>query len=396
MNFIKRYLSVIIPGVIFVVGIFVLVLTFIFNAALMKDMKARKSQAATINSLIARAPSAEQYKREAAYQKQHEEDARAVESLFLQSTLRELVSYRIFPAPKDTSRQIYDEFSRNYRAAIEEMVAAVSGVDAPSDSEISSKQSATRTKRTTGEEDPIVEALCRNKAASNPVYMNPQIFPWYDIWYKYSFVNETKAIEDCWNSQVALWVYQDIVDSVSAVNLNSKSVFASPVKRLIGVMFTQSADVSSKSVGGRRAANLILDMPYYITEDSKPILTDASFTGRVGDNSTIDVIQFSVSVVVAVDKIPDFVTALCSSKTHQFKGWDGESPEQNYVHNQITILDWNSQPIIPTSAEHKLYRYGEKAVVQWTATCEYLFARKAYTDVIPESIKESMLKQSKR
>ena len=400
MNFIKRYISIIIPAAIFIVGIGMLVLTFFSNTSLNDEVKKSVSMWKQVSSLASQTPSAEQYKVEAAYQKMHEEDATTIENMFLQSTMRELISYKIFPKPKDTSRQIFTEYSTKYRNAIELMVQNVGGVDAPSDKEIEALNAASKTRISRGkksDEDPILEALCRNKAAANPVYMNPRIFPWYDFWYDYYFVSENIAVQDCWNSQVALWVYQDVVDSIKMANGDAKSVFASPVKRLLAVSFMNRADQVSYGVstGSKKVKTNITDQPHYITEDSAPILIASSFTGRKGDNETLDVIHFSVSVVVAVDKIPDFVSALSSIKMHKFAGWDGQQTPQTFSRNQITILDWSSIPVVKDEAAHKLYRYGDQAVVQWTATCEYIFARQAYADIMPDVIKD-IIKGSKK
>ncbi|ARN57608.1 hypothetical protein [Sedimentisphaera salicampi] len=390
MNFLKRYLTIIIPSAIALAGLVVLVLTWLSNSALKEKMQDSVSMGSQVRRLSSQTPSAEQYKVEASYQKMHEEDAATIENMFLQTTMKELISYQIFPKPDDTSRQLFTDYSKQYRAAVEKMVEDAGGVDAPSEQEIKNVKAAReRRSRTEEGEDPIVEALCRNKAASNPVYMNPRNFPWYDFWHKYEFVSENIAVQDCWNSQVALWVYKDVVKSVKTANADAQSVFASPVKRLLAVRFQKRAD-NVDYVSRGTGKSKIIDEPYYVTENNKPILVASSVTNRVGDNETLDVIHFSVSVVIEKSKIPEFVEELCSEKMHKFYGWDGNQQEKTYQGNQITILDWSSMPIIRDDRAHEYYRYGDKSVVQWTASCEYIFARKAYEEIIPESIKTKM------
>ncbi len=389
MDFIKRYLSIIIPGAILVVGLVFVVLMFVVNSGVSAQMEQSVSTGRNVTQLAASVPSKDQPQVEAAYQSRHEEDADRIEQLFLAATTRELVAYNIFPKPVDTSRQIFTNFGIAYRKAIEEMIVGMSAADAPSVSEISAVTASTGTRTRSEESDLIVDAYCKDKALKAKVYAAPTILPWFDFWRDYKFVSERIAVDDCWNSQVALWVYQDVAETIKQLNQDSRSIMDGPVKRLVGISFNQSAD---GAVSARGARSVTMDLPGYVTEQSPPFLVSDTWTTRES-NEDIDVIHFSVSVIVAVDKVPEFMKSLCSVKSHLFYGWDGKSPAKECQRNQITVLSFNTVPVDRENDFNKYYRYGKSAVVQWTGVCEYIFARKAYDEVMPQTIKDKITGQ---
>jgi hypothetical protein len=385
MDFLKRYLSIVIPASILLVGVVFIVLTFIVNGSVAEEMDKSISTGRRVSTLASQVPSEQQPAVEKQYQDKHEEDANRIEQLFVDTTTRELISYNIFPEPIDTSRQLFTNFGNEYREAIEELVDSMNAVDAPSDSEISAVIAGTGTRSRAEENELIIEAYCKDRALKAKVYASPTILSWFDFWRDYKFVSQNIAVQDCWNSQVAYWVYEDVIDTVNQLNAQSNSIFDAPLKRIVGVSFTQSADGTARK--GMKTATI--DQPRYITEENPSMLVAETWTTRKSDEN-IDVIHFSLSVIVAVDKVPDFMKALCSSKTHLFRGWDGEAQPKECKRNQITILKFDSVPVDRLSDEHKYYRYGKSAVVQWTGACEYIFSRQAYEPVMPESIRQKI------
>ena len=69
-----------------------------------------------------------------------------------------------------------------------------------------------------------------------------------------------------------------------------------------------------------------------------------SFTGRVS-NDEIDVVHFSVVVVVSSKAIIPFMRELCSAKEHKFMGFTGQEPAKVFKHNQITVLESRVKPV---------------------------------------------------
>lgn len=391
MDFIKRYLSIIIPGAILVVGLVFVVLMFMVNSGVSADVKDSISKGNMVMQLAGDVPPKEQLTIESSYQGKHQEDADKIEQMFLATTTRALISYDVFPKPLDTSRQIFTNYGKSYEKAIEAIIASMSAADAPSEAEIAAVTASTGNRSRTEESDLIVDAFCKDKALKAKVYASPTLLPWFDFWRNYNFVSQKIAIEDCWNSQVAFWVYEDITESVNALNKDARSIMDGPLKRIIGINFMQSAD----NTMARTSRNITMDVPSYITEKNPPILIEDSWTARKC-NEDVDVIHFSLSVVVAVDKVPDFMKSLCSAKTHKFSGWDGKASAKECSRNQITILSFNTVPIDRLDQNHKFYRYGSSAVVQWTGVCEYIFARKAYDPIMPESIKMKISGQTEQ
>ena len=385
MNFIKRYLSIIIPAAILLVAVVFIALTFIVNGGVASEMEKSISTGRRVSSLASQVPSEQQPAIEKQYQDKHEEDAQRIKQLFTETTTRQLISYDIFPEPVDTSRQLFTNYGNDYRAKIEELVASMNAVDAPSDSEISALLAGTGQRARTEENNLIVEAYCKDRALKAKVYASPNILSWFDFWYKYKFVSQNIAVIDCWNSQVAYWIYEDVVETVNQLNESSRSIVDAPLKRIVGVSFTQSADGQVQ----RGAKTSTIDQPIYITEETPSIFVAETWTNRRCDEN-VDVIHFSLSVIVAVDEMPQFMEALCSSKTHTFMGWDGQAQPKECERNQITILKFDTVPVERDSDQHKYYRYGKNAVVQWTGVCEYVFSREAYESVMPESIKEKI------
>jgi hypothetical protein len=78
--------------------------------------------------------------------------------------------------------------------------------------------------------------------------------------------------------------------------------------------------------------------PSYVTS-AKDAMTNPC-TGRFCSEE-LDVVHFNVVVVVGADDVMPFMQELCRARTHKFRGFYGDLPEQTYKHNQITILESN-------------------------------------------------------
>ena len=61
---------------------------------------------------------------------------------------------------------------------------------------------------------------------------------------------------------------------------------------------------------------------------------------------------------------------------------------KTFRHNQITILQSDIRPVVFTNEEHKLYRYGDDAVVQLDLICEYIFDKGGYDAIKPKWVKQ--------
>lgn len=374
-----------------------------------------------IESLATEAPSARQYEQTKIAMDKLVEQVNQVDQLAKQDSQRLLLSYKIFPKPKETSQLIYSEFGDEFRRSLEGLIQDIRGLDAPSEVELSKdmgpeasrvirvQPGTIRDKSTQS----LIDAICTKRAGELGVYANPKLFSWYGFWEKYKFEGEERAIRDCWNTQVAYWVYEDIFATIKALNGTSGSVFSSPVKRLVGIRFsgpvifqktgTSMSDYGYSS-GGFEGTR---DNPLYILDPVKAMSSGGvspmyMMGGEGGSNAAqawtqrycspdIDVIHFYLGVVVDNRSVMSFLRELCSEKTHKFRaGFAANGKETEFKHNSIMVLGSSIDPVEMTNEEHQMYRYGPNAVVTLMLDCEYIFHRAGYDPIQPEPIKKDL------
>ncbi|MBL7187790.1 MAG: hypothetical protein ISS70_15825 [Phycisphaerae bacterium] len=373
----------------------------------------------------------------------HGNDANEISDLGRQSTMRDLLSYDIFPEidVNNFSGLIFVEFGQKFRAGIEGLIESVNGRDCPTQVEIdvgleASSASTNRRRGMFGAGDPysmgpagaagpmprgrlgslpgmrgprsqidlkIVDQMCQKRAASAFVYVNPSDIGGYDHWLDYKYdVNMVPAVKDAWYHQLAYWVTEDIFNAIAATNAGHESLLTAPVKRFQSLSFTmglkrpgsrRTSKAVIRSLGGRRASQQKdeeSDRPAYVVED-RDGLTE-SLTGRYSvAEGAIDVIHFSITAVVAQKDILLFMQELCSAKEHQFSGYpEGSQPPQTFKHNQITILESKIGALNPDDMLHYYYRYGDDAVVVLDLICEYIFNKAGYEPIVPQAIKDML------
>jgi hypothetical protein len=192
---------------------------------------------------------------------------------------------------------------------------------------------------------------------------------------------------------MAYWMLEDVVTTVRTMNQDADSVLDSPVKRIMSVVFTQSRGGRSMIGRGRRAiVPKDKQTPNYVTS-IRNAMTGTPCTGRFSSPdpaATTDVMHFEVTVVVKAAAQMHFMQELCSAKTHKFRGWYGDQPEQTYRHNQISILESTITPVDRESFDHSGFQYGEDEVVSVDLICEYLFYVPAYAEIQPKEIGEDI------
>ncbi len=373
-------------------------------------------------------------------QEGHAKDANEIAVLAERSTQRELLSYDIFLDPNIFSTLVFQEFGQRYREAIDDILTRANAGDCPTEAEIERglEESAVNSRlrrgrsyrgmgspgvpsvrplgmpsrglpgsrgllgrsRRLGElESMIVDEICRERAKSISVYANPADLSGYDFWADYKLAIEpNQAVEDCWYFQLAYWVITDIFDTISAVNSEYDSVLTAPVKRLMQMSFNMGLrrPGASRMFRGRgrgrrspRTSTDEVDKPTYVisVDDGLTI----SCTGRLSnDANNIDVIHFNIAVVINTKSVLPFMQQLCSAKEHKFKGFSGDELEKTFKHNQITVLETKFR-----SAEdepYSLYDYGEDPVVELDLICEYIFNKKGYEEIKPETVTEKQLR----
>ncbi|UCF42976.1 MAG: hypothetical protein JSV99_10385 [Planctomycetota bacterium] len=390
LSFFKNYSSLLVPAIIFLVGVLLFIPTQLMSSRL-RERIARESVSTgrQVKSLSKNIVARDQWQIEQEYQQAYQRDANQAALLAKQSSQRELLSYKIFPEPKDTSTLIFKEFGQRYRGAIDELITRVNARDCPTESELqrnlqSSSGFSLRggrgfAGRLSEVDTTITDVICKEKAQSASVYANPADLAGYEFWDEYQYFGRVEAIEDCWYWQLACWIIEDVADTIGALNSGSNSVFTSPVKRLLDISF--AGDVMGGAKKGSASSP-----PAYVLSLGEGFAEPC--TGRFTDDD-IDVVHFNVVVVVGAKAVLPFMQQLCSAKEHRFSGSFGEEQERVYKHNQITVLESTISPVGREDTNHLLYRYGEDAVVELDLVCEYIFNKSGYDEIKPESIKKA-------
>jgi len=395
LSFIKDYSSLVVPAVIVAVAVVIFVLTQLVSSKLRErvEKESISQRGNKISSLIKSAVSNNQWEHEQQYQDAYERDANQIALLVKQTTERELLSYKIFPEPKDPSPLIFVEFGQRFRAGIEQLVASIKGGECPTEAELGKNLPTgspwgSRTGRRSNEVDSTIkEELCQVKAKSASVYCNPTALAGYKFWeeYKYYDIGKEESVRQCWYWQLGYWIMEDVINTIAAMNSTSENVLTSPVKRFLSIDFAPERQVLMGSKAGTEG------MPRYVLSGENSLVEP--YTRRYcNDDDDIDIVHFRLVVLVSAKAVLPFMTELCSAKEHKFSGFSGQEPKQTFRHNQITILESNIRSINREAVEHELYRYGDAAVVELDLTCECLFSRIGYEEIKPESIKKELAK----
>jgi hypothetical protein len=345
-----------------------------------------------IRSMLKSSPSAGQVAVEKRYQEEFQQDANLIQRLSVQCTQRELLSYDLFPQPKDTSVLLFTRFGEKYRQGIEGLTQKLNARDCPTADELSVARQASNSSRLSrlspsgGTSLRIEEEICLARAKAASVYANPLSIGGYEFWKTYKYSDIETSVKDCWYWQIGYWIIEDVFSTVNAMNAGSDCVLNSPVKRIEGVGFV-TPDTLIGGTGTIGTASQ--EKPKYVTKPEEQ-LTE-SFTGRIS-NADIDVVHFSMVVVLSNKAIIPFMRELCSAKEHKFTGFTGQEPQRIFKHNQITILESRVKPLYVASEGHQHYRYGTGSVVEVELVCEYIFNKKGYEAIKPELTKNPAAK----
>ena len=322
MDFLKKHAMFLIPAAITVAAVLLFVATSLMRAGINDEMQKRIGEGKTVKSLAGKAVSARQSEEEKQYQDAHEADAAAISALVVQSSQRQLLSYKVFPKPQGTSRQIFSMFAEAQKKAFEALLDDIGALDAPSNNEIDKVAGINSTNRVNigsrtrrpntsirdeqSSREQITELVCKTRAEQIPVYASPSALSGYDFWEDYTVEDIEDATEKSWYCQLAYWIQKDIVDTIKKINADSTCVSDSPAKRLLDVSF---ADTTGGFGRRGKTQNATADVrPSYVASIQDGLT--ASCTARIG-NDEIDVVHFNVDVIVSTKAILSFMQKLC-------------------------------------------------------------------------------------
>jgi hypothetical protein len=426
LGFLKNNLALLVPIGIALVAILMFVPTTLLSGKLRKQIDEQSVKASReIDTLIREVNEAVQAEALEPYIKAYEQDAKDMNDLIVHSTMRELLDYKVFADPNQTSQLVFDPFRQKFLAGVETMLKNLKAGAPPTDVEINAALESSspwrsasgrnrmsmgmgmgRTGNTQGQfnrgwsfrrmndtDRKIVEKVCEDRAKGIKAYANPVDLSGYVYWSDWKFEDWDKATRDAWYWQMAYWMLEDVVATVQAMNQEADHVLNSPVKRIMSVQFTQSR--AGRSMIGRGRRTVVpkdKQTPNYVTS-IRNAMAGSPCTGRFSSSdpaATMDVMHFEVTVVVRAAEVMHFMQELCSAKTHKFRGWYGDQPEQTYKHNQISILESTITPVDREDFDHSGFQYGEDEVVSVDLICEYLFYVPAYAKIQPKIIGEDI------
>lgn len=422
LSIFRNNLSLLVSIILTVIALVLFVPTRLFSGRLRDQIQQQSiGQAQKIKRMDH--ISAKQWEVEKEYQQAYANDANQIARLIEESTKRELLSYKIFPEPKDRSALIFEEFGKRFRTGVEGLVAGMNSCECPTQAELekalerSTARSRTdrRTETATRSlgvgsmtesyrdlygggaygmisqiDSTIVEEVCLDKAKSGRVYTLPTDISGYEFWGTYEYKGVDEAVKDCWYWQLGYWIIEDIIATIDACNSGSQSVLTSPVKRLMGANFTLTVRAvgTSRYRRGTRTRERGDDKPAYVLSAYDGLVSPPC-TGRYS-NDEIDVMHFDVTVVVSADAVLSFMKELCSAKEHKFSGFFGQQPQETFMHNQISILESSVKAVDRENLLHRLYRYGDDAVVELDLICEYIFNKASYEEIKPKAVIEAL------
>lgn len=420
LTFVRNYSSFILPLFLTVVVLILLAVNKVMSSGLKSKIQKESVQLGrSIHDYLPQEISSRQWRVEKKYQDSIEADANAISALEKQTTERELLSYGLFPQPTDTSALIFEQYGRKYRQGIEDLIARYGARGCPTpmeiakavqqsrpvDSEVTDSFSYVANVRSGSmdrAERMIVDELCLEAARKAKFYVEPYDIAGYEYWgmkrsgdatggevYKYLSIGQ--SVQACWYWQLGYWIIEDVIKTIGAMNSQCDNVIDCPVKRLTAISFvSDSTDVLTQRANLSKA-------PKYIGQDDE----EASIvhTAHIS-NDKIDVVYFKMTAIVDPQAVLGFMEGLCSAKEHTFRGWSGDQPPQNFLHNQITVLEVNINPVNINTGRikgagdsHRLYRYGNDAVSEMELLCEYIFEKAGYDEIKPETIKEQIVQE---
>ncbi len=162
---------------------------------------------------------------------------------------------------------------------------------------------------------------------------------------------------DIWFAQQALWVQQDVAQSLANANASAKQgIIDAPIKHLLTLQVVFGPDVYVWSDQGPAATSAI------------PKAYNKSPTGRVS-NTLYDVVQFTLGLRVDATRIPAVIEEL--------------EREKLITVRQMTVSSVNSREALRNG-----YVYGTAPVAEVILDCEELFLRDLQNQYMPEEVKE--------
>jgi hypothetical protein len=126
LSFFKNNLSLLAPILIAVVALLLFVPTRILGSKLRKTMEDESAKTGrTITSLAGQLEEAARARQIEPYINAYAHDANEIENLMKQTTLREMLSYRLFPDTNERTTLLFEEFAQKYHSGVDAILQSV-------------------------------------------------------------------------------------------------------------------------------------------------------------------------------------------------------------------------------------------------------------------------------
>lgn len=286
----------------------------------------------------------------------------------------------IFPKPKRSV--LAYSFRTAYANAIDRLPDRLSGGFIPSSVDIENWKMALQEQIRQGKlnvgaggsvEDAVrVDPAARasiDRARSIRCYIDAGSFDIHELYHK----TEQPSLDQMWAAQTSLWIQQDIVETIAAMNeaaarklpaSEPACVLNLPVKRIVGIavgdFIARTPSKSARTAGAERASKGATVRPP--PEDPREV-----FTRRV-PTSRRDIVYFRLWVVVDVREVLNFIAELSEK-------------------NLYTPIDVEMREV-ERADDFRGYLYGPDPVVDLQVAFEACFLSRIYRDLIPEVVQD--------
>jgi len=307
MNFLRAKLFMILCIAVVALGIGIFVMGYLVSSGNQKGMQDIESVVQSTGSLEARLVHENEIREWAAGADAWEQTKEEAKALIRQTSARPVLEpVEVFQEDIGGNYSWYRRFANNYCRFVEDLLIQLDAKDklseADEDAIRQARQDSQISGTTTGRdtEQSKIETLIvderKTRAQSISIYANPAIFCCYNHWLTQpSNTDHSAMLNDIWYTQVAAWIQEDVVSIVKQFNeayktgdVSAKSVYNSPVKRIVGVGFNGSAPSSGEGqssggtsgalIAGSRSGEGAKSLPQYVVADV-PTTTGMSVTG---------------------------------------------------------------------------------------------------------------------
>lgn len=287
---------------------------------------------------------------------------------------------RIFPEVE--RKALSYSFREAYRDAIDALPKRMGGGGKPSSVDVDNWRMGLQEQARLGDaslntEDPVsMDPAARaaiHQARKIRCYADKESF---DVRELYDLQKEPTA-QQMWDAQMSLWIQQDVVDVIAAMNEAAASglpadqkanVLTLPVKRIVGIKVGDYVGAASsptasparrESAGTRSAAAEAVDDP---PDEPSDVFT------RRKPNALYDIVYFRVGVIIDSRYVQQFIAKM--------------SEKNLYSPIEVSLEDVEASP------EFHDYLYGPGRVVRLDVAFEASLLRTAFKELMPDAVRK--------